>query len=316
MFVVTGGAGFIGSHLVKALNEAGESEIIVVDDLTDGTKFRNLAGCAIADYIDHAAFREAIRSGRGPDRVKAVLHQGACSDTTEWDGRYMMDANFETSKEVFAWCQSQAIPMVYASSAAVYGPSTTFAELAGNEQPINVYGWSKWVFDQWFLRHMKRLNAPVAGFRYFNVYGPNEGHKGRMASVVHHFDRQLRETGKVRLFEGSHGYDDGEHRRDFVHISDVVKVNLWAIENPSVTGIFNLGTGASHSFNDMARAVIAWHGRGEIEYIPMPDDLVKSYQAFTEADLTRLREAGYRAAFVAPEEGVRLTLDALKQRAA
>ena len=316
MFVVTGGAGFIGSHLVKALNESGENEIIVVDDLTDGKKFRNLADCAIADYVDQARFREAIRGGRGPDRVKAVLHQGACSDTTEWNGQTMMEANFETSKEVFAWCQSQAIPLVYASSAAVYGTSTGFAELAGNERPINVYGWSKWVFDQWFMRHAKRLNAPVVGLRYFNVYGPNEAHKGRMASVVHHFDRQLRESGKVRLFKGSHGYDDGEHRRDFIHVSDVVKVNLWAIENPGVSGIFNIGTGASHSFNDMARAVITWHGRGEIDYIPMPEDLTKSYQAFTEADVTRLRGAGYSGEFVTPEIGVRLTLDALAQRAA
>lgn len=316
MFVVTGGAGFVGSHLVKALNDAGESEIIVVDDLSDGTKFRNLAACTIADYVDHQRFREAIRNGRGPAGVKAVLHQGACSDTTEWDGRYMMDANFESSKEVFAWCQTEGVPMVYASSAAVYGPSTSFAELAGNEHPINVYGWSKWVFDQWFMRHAKHLNAPVVGFRYFNVYGPNEGHKGRMASVVHHFDRQLRETGKVRLFKGSHGYDDGEHRRDFVHVSDIAKVNLWALENPSVSGIFNLGTGKSHSFNDMARAVIAWHGKGSIDYIPMPDDLVNSYQAFTEADLVRLRGAGYEGEFVEPDEGVRLTLDALAQRAA
>ncbi len=316
MYVVTGGAGFIGSHLVKALNEGGESEIIVVDDLTDGKKFRNLADCAIADYVDHERFREAIRNGRGPSGVKAVLHQGACSDTTEWDGRYMMDANFESSKEVFAWCQGQGIPMVYASSAAVYGPSTSFAELAGNERPINVYGWSKWVFDQWFMRQMKRLNAPVVGFRYFNVYGPNEGHKGRMASVVHHFDRQLRESGKVRLFKGSHGYEDGEHRRDFIHISDVVKANLMAASGGLGSGIYNLGTGSSHSFNDMARAVIAWHGRGSIEYIPMPDDLLRSYQAFTEADLTRLRAAGYADDFVAPEQGVRLTLDALAQRAA
>jgi ADP-L-glycero-D-manno-heptose 6-epimerase len=137
-----------------------------------------------------------------------------------------------------------------------------------------------------------------------------------MASVVHHFDRQIRESGKVRLFKGSHGYDDGEHRRDFIHISDVVKANLWAATEGVPSGIYNLGTGTSHSFNDMARAVIGWHGRGEIEYIPMPEDLVKSYQAFTEADVTRLREAGYRAAFVEPEAGVRLTLDALKQRAA
>jgi ADP-L-glycero-D-manno-heptose 6-epimerase len=316
MYIVTGAAGFIGSNLVKALNDRGETDILVVDDLTDGKKFTNLADCSFADYIDRDAFRQRVRDGEEFGPVSAVFHQGACTDTLEQNGRYMMDANFEASKEILDWAQARKVPLVYASSAAVYGGSLDFREGGVGEQPLNVYGWSKLVFDQWLRRRWDDLASPVVGLRYFNVYGPREAHKARMASVIHHFSKQIATTGKVRLFGGSHGYPDGEHRRDFIFVEDIVAANLWAANGTGPSGIFNVGTGESRSFNDVARAVIAWHGRGEIEYFPMPDDLKPAYQAFTEADLGRLREAGFDRVFTDVEDGVRRTLDATAQRPA
>jgi ADP-L-glycero-D-manno-heptose 6-epimerase len=269
----------------------------------------------LADYLDREDFRGRIRRGEDFGPVAAVFHQGACTDTVEQDGRYMLDTNYETSKEILGWCQARKVPLVYASSAAIYGAANDFREGGDGERPLNVYGYSKLLFDQWLRRRWSALSAPVVGLRYFNVYGPREAHKGRMASVVHHFSRQIAEKGKVRLFAGSHGYADGEHRRDFVFVEDVVSVNLWAANGAGVSGIYNVGTGASRSFNDIARAVIDWHGRGTIEYFPMPDDLKPAYQAFTEADLGRLREAGYAQTFAPIEDGVRRTLDAEAQRA-
>ena len=315
MFIVTGGAGFIGANLVKALNDRGESDILVVDDLTDGGKFTNLVDCAFGDYLDHRDFRSRIVSGDDFGPVTAIFHQGACSDTVERDGRFMLDTNYENSKEILAWSQVHKIPFVYASSAAVYGSANDFREGGEGERPLNVYGWSKLLFDRWVRQRWNGLTAPVTGFRYFNVYGPRESHKGRMASVVQHFDRQVAESGEVRLFAGSHGYTDGEHRRDFVFVDDIVKVNLWAANGAGASGIYNVGTGASRSFNDIARAVIDWHGRGAIEYFPMPDDLKLAYQAFTEAELSQLRQAGYGEEFSTIEEGVRRTLDLQTQRA-
>ncbi len=309
MIIVTGGAGFIGSNLVHALNARGRDDIVVVDDLTDGRKFANLAGARIADYMDRNEFRSAIASGAGLGPVEAVLHQGACSDTTEWNGQYMMETNFAFSKALFAWCRANGVPLVYASSAAVYGGGTDFREDAPDLRPLNVYGWSKLVFDRW-LAGQDQGGIRVAGFRYFNVYGPREAHKGRMASVVHHFARQLDDGGTVRLFAGSHGVGDGEQRRDFVHVDDVVAVNLWALESDTARGVYNVGTGTSRTFNDLARAVIAARGGGNIAYIPMPADLVGAYQAFTEADIGRLRAAGYDAPFLTIEDGVRRTLAA------
>jgi ADP-L-glycero-D-manno-heptose 6-epimerase len=316
MIIVTGGAGFIGSNLVKALNDRGESDIIVVDDLADGRKYRNLGTRRIADYLDRDEFRVRIAKGESFGGVTTVFHQGACTDTTEWNGKYMLDTNFAYSKEVFQWCQSHHVPLVYASSAAVYGKGRESREFAGTEAPLNVYGWSKWMFDAWLRPRLGAATAPVKGLRYFNVYGPGEAHKGRMASVVFQFDRQIRESGTARLFAGSHGYGDGEHRRDFVHVGDVAKVNIWAANGGSQSGVFNVGSGRSRSFNEVARAVIAWHGRGSIEYIPFPDDLRDAYQAFSEADLSALRAAGYRDEFTGVEDGVRLTLDANAQAAA
>ena len=316
MIIVTGGAGFIGSNIVRGLNARGIDDILVVDDLTDGHKFENLSGLSIADYIDMERFREAIAdpSQASFADVRAVFHEGACSTTTEWDGRYMMDNNYEYSKELLAWCSARDVAFIYASSAAVYGGNDGFVEDIAAEGPINVYGYSKWQFDQYVRRHRAGLKSQVVGLRYFNVYGPNEQHKGSMASVAFHLDRQMRDSATVRLFEGSHGYADGEQRRDFVHVDDVVAVNLWFMDNPAVSGIFNCGTGASQTFNDVARAVLAWHGRGSLEYVPFPDHLKGAYQAFTQADLTALRAAGCDVAFRTVEEGVRAYLDVLHGR--
>ncbi len=304
MIIVTGGAGFIGSNLVKALNARSIDDILVVDDLEDGVKFRNLADCEIADYLDKDDFLSHLQAGKDFGRVQAVFHLGACSSTTEWDGRYMMRNNFEYSKVLLHWCQQHGSAFLYASSAAVYGGSSVFREERAVERPLNVYGYSKFLFDQYLRRHMAGFTSQVAGFRYFNVYGPREQHKGSMSSVALHFDQQLGTGKSVRLFAGCDGYADGEQRRDFVYVGDACAVNLWFLEHPEISGIFNLGTGRSQSFNDVARAVIAWHGHGEIEYIPFPEPLRGRYQSFTQADISALRAAGYDAAFKTVEQGV------------
>ncbi|MFK8019091.1 MAG: ADP-glyceromanno-heptose 6-epimerase [Pseudomonadales bacterium] len=305
MLVVTGGAGFIGSNLVKALNTQGRTDIIVVDDLSDGHKFVNLADCQIADYIDFADFLSGIEKGDFSS-VAAIFHQGACSATTEWDGRYMMKNNFEYSKSLLHHCLKHAIQFIYASSAAVYGGNQTFVEQPDNEKPLNVYGYSKLLFDQ-YVRRVVDLQKPycqVAGLRYFNVYGPREQHKGSMASVAYHLHGQLKKGDTVKLFEGSGGYGAGEQRRDFVYVEDVVAVNLWLLANADVCGIFNVGSGRSQTFNDVANAVLAFNGRGEINFIPFPPGLKDAYQSFTEANIDQLRAAGYSEPFKTVEQGV------------
>jgi ADP-L-glycero-D-manno-heptose 6-epimerase len=316
MIVVTGGAGFIGSNIVKGLNERGERDVLVVDDLKDGTKFRNLADCEIADFEDKDRWLADLEAGRKPRRAPtAVFHQGACSNTMEWDGRFMMETNYRYSKVLLHYCLAERIPFFYASSASVYGAGPGFSEVPEHERPINVYGYSKFLFDRYVRRILPEAHSPVAGLRYFNVYGPREQHKGRMASVAFHLDRQVRETGEARLFEGSDGYGDGEQRRDFIYVRDVVAVNLWLLERGNVSGIFNVGTGRSQSFNEVAQAVIDWHKRGTIRYIPFPPELAGRYQSYTQADMTRLRAAGYTAPFATVQEGVRAYLDELARTA-
>ncbi|MBM4227210.1 MAG: ADP-glyceromanno-heptose 6-epimerase [Gammaproteobacteria bacterium] len=310
MIIVTGGAGFIGSNLVHALNAAGRSDILIVDDLEDGRKFANLATARIADYQDRTEFRQHLqRQSAWLKQAEVIYHLGACATTTEWNGRYMLDNNHAYSRDVLDACEFHGVPLVYASSAAVYGDSALCVEEASRERPLNVYGYSKLVFDQHLRQRMASLRIPVTGLRYFNVYGPREQHKGRMASVIFHFDQQLRESGKVRLFEGSHGMAAGEQLRDFVHVDDVVAMTLWAGTLTDFRGVLNCGTGEAVSFNAVARALIEWHGRGEIEYIPFPEDLRAAYQAHTRADLTAARSAGYDASFRKVEQGVRDYLD-------
>ncbi len=313
MQLVTGGAGFIGSHIVRALNRRGERDILVVDNLEDGRKFENLRDCQIADYLDKREFIRALEEGRLEHPIERVFHQGACTDTLEEDGRYLLDNNFRFSKLLLEHCLARKIPFVYASSAAVYGQALAFREAPENERPLNIYGYSKLVFDQYVRRALLRAESTLVGLRYFNVYGPCEGHKGRMASMVHHVHRQLRETGVTRLYEGQGAYDDGEQRRDFVFVDDIIKVNLFFGDGPPRRGIFNVGTGRSWTFNEVARKAIALHGRGRIEYIPIPDGLHKRYQTFTEADLSALRRAGYTAPFTPLDEGIARSIAAWEQ---
>jgi ADP-L-glycero-D-manno-heptose 6-epimerase len=324
--VVTGAAGFIGSNLVKALNARGERRILAIDNLTNGDKFRNLADCEIADYFDKGEFLDRLADGDFDDDIAAVLHQGACSDTMATDGRYMLANNYRYSVRLLQHCQDNDIPFLYASSAAVYGAGPDFREERACEAPLNVYGYSKLLFDQYVRRMLPERGAQVAGFRYFNVYGPREAHKGRMASVVWHFFNEYRSDGKVRLFEGSDGYAAGEQRRDFISVEDVVRVNLDFLDHSQRSGIFNVGTGAASTFNAVAAATInacrevekqeplafaELHRAGAIEYIGFPPALRGKYQSFTQADTSRLRAAEYAAPMLSVEEGVRGCVRAL-----
>lgn len=304
MFIVTGGAGFIGSNIVRALNAQGVDEILVVDDLEDSRKFINLRDCKIWDYMDKREFRGVLEERKFNAKVHVILHQGACSDTMESDGRYMMENNFSYSKALLHYAVEHRIPFVYASSAAVYGSGGSFTEEPANEKPLNIYGYSKLLVDQYVRRIMPTAESTVVGLRYFNVYGPNEAHKGRMASMVYQVYRQLKDKGIAKLFQGSDGYAHGEQRRDFVYVDDVADVNLFFALGPPRKGIFNVGTGHSRSFNDMANIWISLLGFGEITYIPFPDELKGKYQSFTEADISALRRAGYEKPFTSLEEGI------------
>ena len=315
MIIVTGAAGFIGSNIVAGLNARGERDILVVDDLADGRKCLNLADLDFSDYLEYDDLLARIESGADLGDVTAVFHQGACSDTTEWDGRYVMDRNYRYSKSLHDWCVARGIPFIYASSASVYGMGPDFVEQRAAERPLNMYAFSKFAFDQYVRAQSAKVNSQVAGLRYFNVYGPREQHKGKMASVAWHFSRQIEDSGDCRLFEGSDGYGDGEQRRDFVYVGDCVDVNLWLLDS-GVSGIFNCGTGRSQTFNDVADAVTAWYGRGEKRYIEFPASLIGRYQSFTQADVNALRHAGYGRAFATVEEGVRRYLDWLAEHGA
>jgi len=318
MIVVTGAAGFIGSNLVRGLNRRGLRNIIAVDDLTEGDKFVNLVDCQIADYLDKDTFRDRVLHGGLPN-LRAIFHQGACSDTTERNGKYMMDNNYRVTLELFEYCQAECVPFLYASSAATYGGATAYTEDPVNEKPLNVYGYSKLLFDQVVRSRLGSLTAQVVGLRYFNVYGPHEQHKGRMASVAFHNMNQFLELGYVRLFGGWDGYGDGEQSRDFISVDDVVAVNLHFLDNRGHSGIFNCGTGRAQPFNDVAVAVVNTlrEERGEtplalpelvqaglIRYVPFPEDLKGRYQSYTQADTTRLRQAGFEAPLRDVQTGV------------
>ena len=319
--IVTGAAGFIGSNIVKALNERGITDIVAVDNLSRAEKFRNLADCDILHYLDKHEFIRQVREHILPYRdIRAVFHQGACSDTMNHDGLYMMDNNYQYSLDLLDWCQDEHIPFLYASSAAVYGGGGVVSEAREYESPLNVYGYSKFLFDQVVRRRSAAgLAAQVAGFRYFNVYGAREQHKERMASVAFHHFHQYRKLGHVTLFGGWDGYADGAQSRDFVSVEDVVKVNLFFFDHPEKSGIFNLGTGRSQPFNDLAAATVnacrAAEGKPPlsldelvkeelIRYSPFPDALKGKYQSYTKADISRLRDAGYQDSFYSVEEGV------------
>lgn len=308
MIIVTGGAGFIGSNIVKTLNQQGRKDIIVVDDLSDGTKFRNIVDCDIADYWDKDDFLQRIQKETDLPEIEIIFHEGACSSTTEWDGQYMMQNNYEYSKILLHFCLEHSIAFIYASSAATYGGNKQFTESREYENPLNVYGYSKWQFDQYVRNLQLDSTTQVVGLRYFNVYGPREQHKGSMASVALHLHHQLLKGENPKLFEGCDGYENGGQLRDFIYIDDIVAVNLWLFEHPEVSSIFNVGTGTAQSFNDVAHAVIDFHQQGEVEYIAFPEHLKGSYQSYTQADMSKLRGVGYDAPFKTVQEGVALYL--------
>jgi ADP-L-glycero-D-manno-heptose 6-epimerase len=320
-YVVTGACGFIGANIVKALNERGIDKVIAVDNLKKADKFKNLIDCEIVDYLDKHEFIELVQAGHFDGAVEAIFHEGACSDTMETDGHYMMENNYRYTSTLLDFCLDHETQFLYASSASVYGAGRVFKEERAHEGPLNVYGYSKFLFDQ-IVRHRlasAEFSSQVVGFRYFNVYGPREQHKGRMASVAFHHFNQYREHGKVKLFEGCDGYGNGEQSRDFVYIDDVVKVNMFFLEHPEKSGIFNLGSGRAQPFNDIAHATVnacrALEGKpalslaemvaqGIVEYVDFPDALKGKYQSFTQADIGALRAAGYDAPFATVEEGV------------
>lgn len=305
MLLITGGAGFIGANLITQLNAQGRSDLLVVDHLKNGHKFKNLVQCELADLWDKGELWHRLESGADLGTLEAVIHLGACSDTTEWDGRYMMQNNYNYSKVLLNYCLARRIPFLYASSASVYGGGSVFVEDRAHEAPLNVYGYSKFLFDQYVRRILPQAESQVVGLRYFNVYGPHEQHKGKMASVAYQLHQQLLASGVVRLFAGSDGYGDGEQRRDFVYVADAVAVKLWLLAHPEVSGIFNLGTGRAEPFNAVAQAVLQFHGRGRLEYIPFPESLRGHYQSFTQADMSALRQAGYTPPFRDVATGVK-----------
>jgi ADP-L-glycero-D-manno-heptose 6-epimerase len=323
MYIVTGGAGFIGSNLVHELNQNGITDILIVDNLADPRKLLNLHGAQFTDYMDKREFRQAIKErSLGTSSVEAILHQGACSNTLVDDGVYMMDNNFSFSKDLLGFAITEGAPLVYASTAAIYGLSGPghFTPTLENEKPLNIYGFSKLAFDHYVRHKMAEESLPitVVGLRYFNVYGPREGHKGRMASVIHHFSDQIRKSGTVRLFQGSGGYGDGEQRRDFVFARDLARLNMYFAQigpyapacgatAKNLRAIVNAGTGSARTFNEVARALMQVHGEAQIEYIPFPTDLNARYQHFTEADMTALRATGCDFQFTRLEDGVRET---------
>lgn len=314
MYVVTGGAGFVGSNIVRALNKRGIHDIMVVDDLSDGKKCLNLSDLGIADYLDRCDFLAAVNKRSLDFQPRAVFHEGACSDTTEWNGKYVMDVNYQYSKALLHFCLEAKIPFSYASSASVYGGGKVFREDRACEKPLNLYAWSKFLFDQYVRQHLPDPQSQVVGFRYFNVYGPRENHKGSMASVALHLREQILAGENPRLFGAWDGYKAGGQSRDFIYVADLVNTKLWFLDNPQVSGIFNLGTGRAEPFRIIAETVIEHYQRGEIEYIDFPEHLKGAYQSFTQADIGKLREAGYRGNFRGLAQGVKDYLQWLDSR--
>lgn len=298
---VTGGAGFIGSNLIRALNKSGYENIVVIDDLTDGRKIFNLNKVKIADYVDYTSAEKYMNDEMAP---QMIFHQGACSDTGEWNGKYIMENNYEFSKKILSYACTNKIKLTYASSASVYGKGKVFKEDSLLEMPINAYAYSKYLFDKYVGNAIGNATTQIVGLRYFNVYGPGEGHKGRMASVIYHMNNALENGEEIKLFRGTDGYADGDQMRDFVHVDDIAAVNMWTMDNEIKSGVYNCGTGKARSFNDIANAVIAAKGEGSIKYIDIPETLIPSYQSYTKADIGKLRSAHYRREFINIEEGI------------
>ncbi len=303
MIIVTGGAGFIGTNLVRSLLEL-EKKVLVVEELDKYTaKFENIKNLDVLDCIDHNVFLKDLKNGKYKDNIEQIFHLGACSKTTEPDRDYIMDVNLNYSKKLLEFSSNEHIDMIYASSASVYGDGTIFKEHPDNESSLNHYSESKLLFDNYVRENIKKIKSQIVGMRYFNVYGPYEQHKEVMSSVVFHFYHQIRKSGMLKLFKGSHGYDSGEQRRDFVFVKDTIDIKLWFMKN-NVSGIFNVATGKSRSFNDVANSVISYFKSGHIEYIDFPPGLEEQYQAFTEANMSFLHKSGFRGKSTELEKGI------------
>ncbi len=313
--VVTGGAGFIGSNVVAELNRRGHSNITIVDRLGRGGKWRNLQGLSFEDCIGVEAYAERLRSGSGPHPA-AIVHMGACSATTEENADYLLENNYRCSRSICEYALGRGVRLVLASSAATYGDgSAGYSDDPGRAaslRPLNMYGMSKHLFDLWALRHGHY--ARVAGLKFFNVYGPREAHKGEMRSVVHKAYHEVLRTGTITLFRSDRSdYADGMQKRDFVYVGDAVEMILHFVEHPWANGLFNCGTGRARTWLDLAHAVFAAMGREpRINWIDLPAHLAGKYQYFTEADLARVRGAGYAREFTALEDGVRRYVEWLR----
>jgi ADP-L-glycero-D-manno-heptose 6-epimerase len=314
MYIITGGAGFIGSNILKALNKRGITDIIVVDDLSQNEKFKNIVGLHFNDYIDKTDFINYITECK-IKKITALIHHGACSDTTESDGKYMMDNNYLYSRILAEYSIAHEIPFIYASSASVYGIGENgFAESFECEAPINIYAYSKYLFDQWVRKHFNEISSTFVGLRYFNVYGHGENHKGKMSSIVLQAYEQIKTAGKIKLFMGYGNIKDGEQSRDFIYIDDVISIVMFFIDNPLKKGIFNVGTGKSRSFNQLAGILIDCCGAGEVEYIPFPEKLKGKYQNYTQAELGALRSVGYDNEFISLENGIKKYAEILNDK--
>ena len=320
MIVVTGGSGFIGSNLVNFLNDIGEEEILIVEELdTYVKKFENLKDLKYLDCLDKQAFIQDLKrnSTKYKNNISQIFHLGACSKTTEPDRDYIMSTNFVFSKDLLEYSANNKISLIYASSASVYGEGKAFIEQPKYESYLNHYAESKLMFDNYYRDNMSKINSQVVGLRYFNVFGPREHHKQGMSSVIYHFFNQRKSHSEIKLFKGSHGYEDGEQRRDFIHVDDTVKVKNWFKQNPAVSGIYNVGTGTSRTFNDIAVCVLDYYKNEDpnavMSYIDFPEGLEDQYQAFTEADMSLLKSKGYNESFTSLEKGVKLYLDWLSK---
>lgn len=303
MIIVTGGAGFIGTNLVRSLLEL-DKKILIVEELDKYTKkFDNIKNLDVLDCLDHNIFMNDLVNGKYQNKIDQIFHLGACSKTTEPDRDYIMDVNLSYSKKLLKYCSNSNISMIYASSASVYGGGSIFKEEPANESSLNHYSESKLLFDNYVRENIAKIKSQIVGMRYFNVYGPYEQHKEVMSSVAYHFYNQFKRHGMLKLFRGSHGYDDGEQRRDFVYVKDTIDVKLWFMQN-NYSGIFNVASGKSRSFNDVANSVINYFNSGHIEYINFPEGLEAQYQAFTEADMSNLRNRGYQKEATELEDGV------------
>ena len=315
MIVVTGGAGFVGSNLVFKLNAMGFTDILIVEKLSKSSHQDNLLDCQFRDIIDINVFLSTMQKRKGhSDGIQTIFHQGANTNTTDLDKKAMFQDNYDASIAIMDICSEQNIPLIYASSASVYGYESTFVENSTNEVALNPYAESKIRVDNYFRSHRNQFKSQVVSLRYFNVYGSREEHKGPMASIVYQLHCQLKQGNTIKLFEGSGGYDSGEQRRDFIYIDDVIKTNIFFMQNPQISGIFNIGTGRSQTFNEVAKAIIQWHEQGEIEYIPFPPGLKDRYQSYTQGDLSQLRQAGYVDTFFSVEKGVKAYLDKIETK--